>query len=111
MTRLRYHHMLAGTALAVILAAIPLGSLALDRSKTAPGSGSPAEQTSTEASSPALVATIESVTTTEPAATTETAPTTAINSEPAAAAESTVAAERAVVDPLASLDPADRPIA
>jgi len=111
MTRLRYHHMLAGTALAVILAAIPLGSLALDRSKTAPGSGSPAEQTSTEASSPALAATIESVTTTEPAATTETAPTTAINSEPAAAAESTVAAERAVVDPLASLDPADRPIA
>src|SRR5207247_2559548 len=111
MTRLRYHHMLAGTALAVILAAIPLGSLALDRSKTAPGSGSPAEHTSTEASSPALAATIESVTTTEPAATTETAPTTAINSEPAAAAESTVAAERAVVDPLASLDPADRPIA
>ncbi len=111
MTRLRYHHMLAGTALAVILAAIPLGSLALDRSKTAPGSGSPAEQTSTEASSPALAATIESVTTTEPAATTETAPTTAINSEPAAAVESTVAAEQAVVDPLASLDPADRPIA
>ena len=111
MTRLRYHHMLAGTALAVILAAIPLGSLALDRSKTAPGSGSPAEQTSTEVSSPALAATIESVTTTEPAATTETAPTTAINSEPAAAVESTVAAEQAVVDPLASLDPADRPIA
>ena len=111
MTRLRYHHMLAGTTLAVILAAIPLGSLALDRSKTAPGAGSPAEQTSTEASSPALAATIESVTTTEPAATTETAPTTAVNSEPAAAVESTVAAEQAVVDPLASLDPADRPIA
>src|SRR5262249_23423205 len=111
MTRLRYHHMLAGTALAVILAAIPLGGLALDRSKTAPGAGSPAEQTSTEVSSPSA-ATIEPVTTAEAATTTEAAPTTATNSEPAAAVASTVAAEQApVVDPLASLDPADRPIA
>jgi len=111
MTRLRYHHMLAGTALAVILAAIPLGGLALDRSKTAPGAGSPAEQISTEVSSPSA-ATIEPVTTAEAATTTEAAPPTATNSEPAAAVASTVAAEQApVVDPLASLDPADRPIA
>jgi murein L,D-transpeptidase YcbB/YkuD len=105
MTRLRYHHMLAGTALAVILAAIPLGGLALEKSKTAPGAESPAEQTSTEASSPAPAATAESVTITEPVVTTTT-------TEPAAAPESTVTAEQAVVvDPMALLDPADRPIA
>ena len=105
MTRLRYHHMLAGTALAVILAAIPLGGLALEKSKTAPGAESPAEQTSTEASSPAPAATAKSVTITEPVVTTTT-------TEPAAAPESTVTAEQAVVvDPMALLDPADRPIA
>jgi len=105
MTRLRYHQMLAGTALAVILAAIPLGGLALERSKTAPGAESPAEQTSTEASSPAPAATAKSVTITEPVVTTTT-------TEPAAAPESTVTAEQAVVvDPMALLDPADRPIA
>jgi murein L,D-transpeptidase YcbB/YkuD len=110
MTRLRYHHLLAGTALAVILAAIPLGSLALDRSKMAPAAA-PAEQTAIEASSPPA-ATIELVTTAEPATTTEAASTTATNSEPAAAVASTVTAQPApVVDPLASLDPADRPIA
>src|SRR5260221_379500 len=105
MTRLRYHHMLAGTALAAILAAIPLGGLALEKSKTAPGAESPAEQTSTEASSPAPAATAESVTITEPVVTTTTP-------EPAAAPESTVTADQAVVvDPMALLDPADRPIA
>src|SRR5262245_60080623 len=110
MIRLRYHHLLAGTALAVILAAIPLGSLALDRSKMAPAAA-PAEQIAIEASSPPA-ATIEPVTTAEPATTTEAASTTATNSEPAAAVASTVTAEPApVVDPLASLDPADRPIA
>src|SRR5262249_9635412 len=110
MTRLRYHHLLAGTALAVILAAIPLGSLALDRSKMAPAAA-PAEQTAIEASSPPA-ATIELVTTAEPATTAEAASTTATNNQPAAAVASTGAAEPApVVDPLASLDPADRPIA
>jgi murein L,D-transpeptidase YcbB/YkuD len=105
MTRLRYHHLLAGTALAVILAAIPLGSLALDRSKTAPAAA-PAEQTAIEASSPAPAATTEPLTSTEPV------PTTAATTEPAATVESTVAAEQApVVDPMASLDPADRPFA
>src|SRR5262249_50715953 len=46
MTRLRYQ-ILAGTALALILAAIPLGSLALDARKPAPAAMPPAAQTST----------------------------------------------------------------
>src|SRR5262249_39929852 len=104
MTRLRYHHLLAGTALAVILAAIPLGSLALDRSKMAPATA-PAEQTAIDASSPAPAATTQAVTT-------EPAPTTAATTEPAATVESTVVADQAAaVDPMASLDPADRPFA
>src|SRR5258708_37798181 len=96
--------MLAGTALAVILAAIPLGGLALERSKTAPGAESPAEQTSTEASSPAPAATAKSVTITEPVVTTTT--------EPAAAPESTVTAEQAGGgEPMALLHPPHPPIA
>jgi murein L,D-transpeptidase YcbB/YkuD len=53
MTRLRYDHILAGTALALILAAIPAGSLAQNADKTAPlpASASPAEQQATEAPS------------------------------------------------------------
>ena len=52
MTRLRYDHILAGTALALILAAIPAGSLAQNADKTAPlPAASPAEQQATEAPS------------------------------------------------------------
>ena len=53
MTRLRYDHILAGTALALILAAIPAGSLAQTADKTAPlpAAAAPAEQQATEAAS------------------------------------------------------------
>src|SRR6478752_8784002 len=52
MTRLRYDHILAGTALALILAAIPAGSLAQNADKTAPlPAASPAEQQAIEAPS------------------------------------------------------------
>ena len=104
MTRLRYH-ILAGTALALILAAVPLGGLALDGSNKmapAPAAASPAEQASTEASAPNLAVT-ETAATTEP---------TAATTEPAAATELTVTAEQAAPpDPMASLDPADRAVA
>jgi murein L,D-transpeptidase YcbB/YkuD len=51
MTRLRYDHILAGTALALILAAIPAGSLAQNADKAAPlpAAAAPAEQQATEA--------------------------------------------------------------
>ena len=104
MTRLRYH-ILAGTALALILAAVPLGGLALDGSNKmapAPAAASPAEQASTEASAPNLAVT-ETAATTEP---------TAATTEPAATTELTVTAEQAAPpDPMASLDPADRAVA
>src|SRR5919204_4134884 len=53
MTRLRYDHILAGTALALILAAIPAGGLAQTADKTAPlpAAAAPAEQQATEAPS------------------------------------------------------------
>ena len=103
MTRLRYH-ILAGTALAVILAAVPLGGLALDGSNKmppAPAAASPAQQIASEASAPNSAVT-ETAATTEPA-----------NTEPAATTELTVTAEQAAPppDPMASLDPADRPVA
>ena len=104
MTRLRYH-ILAGTALALILAAVPLGGLALDggnKMAPAPAAASPAEQASTEASAPNAAVT-ETAATTEP---------TAATTEPAAATELTVTAEQAAPpDPMASLDPADRAVA
>jgi murein L,D-transpeptidase YcbB/YkuD len=103
MTRLRYH-ILAGTALALILAAVPLGGLALDGSNKmapAPAAGSPVEPAATEASSPNPAVT-ETAATAEPTATTEPAVTT----------ELTVTAEQAAPpDPMASLDPADRAVA
>jgi murein L,D-transpeptidase YcbB/YkuD len=106
MTRLRYQ-ILAGTALALILAAIPLGSLALDARKPAPAAMPPAAQTSTEASSVNLAVT-ETAATSEPAAATE--PTAA--SQPAENTEATVTAEQTVApDPMAALDPADRAVA
>jgi murein L,D-transpeptidase YcbB/YkuD len=109
MTRLRYH-ILAGTALALILAAVPLGGLALDGSNKmapAPAGGSSVEQASTEASAPNAAAA------TEPAATAiEPAAEAAAVTQPAAATELTVTAEQAAPpDPMASLDPADRPVA
>jgi murein L,D-transpeptidase YcbB/YkuD len=104
MTRLRYH-ILAGTALALILAAVPLGGLALDGSNKmapAPAAASPAEQASTEASAPNPAVT-ETAATSEP---------TAATTEPAATTELTVTAEQAAPpDPMASLDPADRAVA
>ncbi|HYZ44659.1 MAG TPA: L,D-transpeptidase family protein [Xanthobacteraceae bacterium] len=53
MTRLRYDHILAGTALALILAAIPAGSLAQTADKAAPlpAAAAPAQQQATEAPS------------------------------------------------------------
>src|SRR5215471_10737361 len=53
MTRLRYDHILAGTALALILAAIPAGSLAqtADKASPLPAVAAPAEQQATEAPS------------------------------------------------------------
>jgi murein L,D-transpeptidase YcbB/YkuD len=104
MTRLRYH-ILAGTALALILAAVPLGGLALDGSNKmapAPAAASPAEQAATEASAPNPAVT-ETAATTDP---------TAATIEPAATTELTVTAEQAAPpDPMASLDPADRAVA
>jgi len=104
MTRLRYH-ILAGTALALILAAVPLGGLALDGSNKmapAPAAASPAEQAATEASAPNPAVT-ETAATTDP---------TAATIEPAATTELIVTAEQAAPpDPMASLDPADRAVA
>src|SRR5215813_12256962 len=53
MTRLRYDRILAGTALALILAAIPAGSLAqtADKASPLPAAAAPAEQQATEAPS------------------------------------------------------------
>ena len=53
MTRLRYDHILAGTALALILAAIPAGSLAqtADKASPLPAAAAPAEQQAIEAPS------------------------------------------------------------
>ena len=53
MTRFRYDHILAGTALALILAAIPAGSLAqtADKASPLPAAAAPAEQQATEAPS------------------------------------------------------------
>ena len=53
MTRLRYDHILAGTALALVLAAIPAGSLAqtADKASPLPAAAAPAEQQATEAPS------------------------------------------------------------
>jgi hypothetical protein len=52
MTRLRYDHVLVGTALALILAVVPVVSLAQDDNKTAPlpDAKTPAQQKVSEAS-------------------------------------------------------------
>src|SRR5262245_56213941 len=115
---LRYR-ILAGTALAVILA-VPMVGLAQGPNKMAPApttaspsAALPVEQTATPAPAPASP--------TEPAATpapaaaspAEQVSTPTLAADPAAVTEQAVAVtEQAVpVDPLASLDPADRVIA
>ncbi|MBV8321038.1 MAG: L,D-transpeptidase family protein, partial [Hyphomicrobiales bacterium] len=103
----RYDRILAGTALALILA-IPMVGLAQGPSKMAPApttasppAASPVEEAATPAPAPAAASPAEQVST----------PTLA--ADPAAVTEPAVAVtEPAVpVDPLASLDPADRAIA
>jgi len=108
----RYDRILAGTALALILA-IPMVGLAQDPNKAAPApttaspttaspaAASPVEQASPPALAPTAASPAEQVST----------PTLA--ADPAAVTEQPVAVteQAAPVDPLASLDPADRVIA
>src|SRR5262245_23639736 len=101
MNGLRYDRILAGTALALILA-IPMGGLlAQDPDKTAPTptAAAPVEQTTAPAPAPAAAAPVA-------AAPAEEVATPALAAEPVTVAEQAVPA-----DPLASLDPADRVIA
>src|SRR5262252_651050 len=103
----RYDRILAGTALALILA-IPMVGLAQGPSKMAPGpttasppAAPPVEQAAPPALAPAAASAAEQVSTPMLAA------------DPAAVTEQPVAVteQAAPVDPLASLDPADRVIA
>src|SRR5262249_25525469 len=91
----RYDGILASTALALIIAAVPLGSVAKDILAAAPMAATPAE--------PALPQAAPATTTPadKPPAASESTP-----ADRAAAPEPTAAP-----DPLASLDPADRPVA
>ena len=101
MNGLRYDRILAGTALALILA-IPMGGLlAQDPNKIAPAptAAAPIEQTAAPAPAPAAAAPVA-------AAPAEEVATPALAAEPVAVTEQAVPA-----DPLASLDPADRAIA
>jgi len=102
----RYEHILAGTALALILA-IPAGVIARDAAKVAgaPVAAAPAESTVTGAAAPVEAA---PVTPTAPSA---TMPTEQTSPQPPAAAPVTTVEPAAAPDPMASLDPADRPIA
>src|SRR5216683_5638486 len=103
----RYDRILAGTALALILA-IPMVGLAQGPNKMAPApttasppAASPVEEAATPAPAPVAASPAEQVST----------PTLA--ADPAAVTEQAVAVteQAAPVDPLASLDPADRVIA
>ena len=101
MNGLRYDRILAGTALALILA-IPMGGLlAQDPNKIAPAptAAAPIEQTAAPAPAPTAAAPVA-------AAPAEEVATPALAAEPVAVTEQAVPA-----DPLASLDPADRAIA
>src|SRR5262245_58018278 len=101
MNGLRYDRILAGTALALILA-IPMGGLlAQDPNKIAPAptTASPVGQTVTPAPAPTAPAPVAA----SPA---EEVATPTLAAEPVAMTEQAVPA-----DPLASLDPADRVIA
>ena len=101
----RYDRILAGTALALILA-IPMVGLAQGPSKMAPAP--------TTASPPAA-SPVEEAATSAPAAASpaEQVSTPTLAADPAAVTEQAVAVteQAAPVDPLASLDPADRVIA
>src|SRR6516165_3681646 len=110
---LRYR-ILAGTALALILA-VPMVGLAQGPNKMAPAptTASPpaalsVEQTATPAPAPRAAAPVEQAATPAPAAATpaEKASTPALAADPVAMTE-----QAAPADPLASLDPADRAIA
>jgi murein L,D-transpeptidase YcbB/YkuD len=111
----RYQHILAGTALALILA-IPAGVIARDAANkmaAAPMAGSPTEPMAASPATPIAVAppapaAVPAAPVTEPAAETST-PTPA--AEPAVTVQETVAPVAPPPDPMASLDPADRPIA
>jgi murein L,D-transpeptidase YcbB/YkuD len=110
----RYDRILAGTALALILA-IPMVGLAQGPNKMAPApttasppAASPVEEAATPAPAPAAASPAEQVSTptlaADPAAVTEQA--VAVTEQAVAVTE-----QAAPVDPLASLDPADRVIA
>jgi murein L,D-transpeptidase YcbB/YkuD len=116
----RYEHILAGTALALILA-IPAGVIARDaatKMAATPPAVSPPEPTAMAPAAPAA-ATPVAATPAEPAAPTAApaaeeiaTPTPAAPVAPAAAPAVTVQETAAPPpDPFASLDPADRPIA
>jgi murein L,D-transpeptidase YcbB/YkuD len=98
-------HILAGTALALVLA-IPVGAMAIDLNKLAfaPNAGTPAEQSSAQAAPATALPANDppAASIAAPAAATEQAQ----GAGPVAGAE-----EAAPVDPLAALDPADRAVA
>jgi len=105
MRHLHRNHILATTALGLILA-IPFGSLMMDASKlaAAPVAGTPAEQAPALVPQPApepqpLPAMTPPATTDAPAATIDNAAATVVTEPPT------------VVDPLAALDSADRAVA
>src|SRR5207248_2686424 len=112
----RYEHILAGTALALILA-IPAGVIARDAAKVAgaPVAAAPAESAVTVAAArvaaaPVAAAPVETAPVT-PTAPSATMPTEQTSPQPPAAAPVTTVEPAAAPDPMASLDPADRPIA
>ncbi len=113
---LRYDRILAGTALALILA-VPMVGLAQGPNKMAPApttasppAALPVEQTATPAPAPTAASPVEKTATPAPAAA-AVSPAEQV-STPTLAADPVAMTEQAVpADPLASLDPADRAIA
>jgi len=113
---LRYDRILAGTALALILA-VPMVGLAQGPNKMAPApttasppAALPVEQTATPAPAPTAASPVEQTATPAPAAA-AASPAEQV-STPTLAADPVAMTEQAVpADPLASLDPADRAIA
>jgi murein L,D-transpeptidase YcbB/YkuD len=113
---LRYDRILAGTALALILA-VPMVGLAQGPNKMAPApttasppAALPVEQTATPAPAPTAASPVEQTAIPAPAAA-AASPAEQV-STPTLAADPVAMTEQAVpADPLASLDPADRAIA
>ena len=95
----RYNHVLASTALALILA-IPLGSRA-EAPKLAAAAAAPVLVAATEQAQPQAA----------PAEATPATPAAEPAAIPAAAPADTASAPQQAADPLASLDPADRAVA